>query len=178
LIGSRIRQRRKQLNISLRELAQQVGVTASFLSQVERDLTSPSLKSLKAIAEAMGVPVFRFLLDESNGGHVVRHDQRKRLSLPNPTLDYELLTPDLEHQMLLFLGRYEPGGSSEAISNRPEVEECIFVLQGRLEIDLAEGSYILEAGDSIYFEGVDLCRITAGGEEELIYLSISTPPAF
>lgn len=173
-----MRQRRRELNISLREVAEQVGVTASFLSQVERDLVSPSLKSLKAIAGALGVPVFYFLLDESSGGHVVRHDQRKKLSLPNPTLDYELLTPDVKHQMLMFLGRYEPGGSSEAISNKPEVEECIFVLQGKLEIELADGSYRLEAGDSIYFEGLDLRRITAAGEEELVYLSVSSPPAF
>ena len=153
-------------------------MTASFLSQVERDLASPSLKSSKAIAEALGVPVFRFLLDESNGGYVVRHGQRKRLSLPNPTLDYELLTPDLDHKMLLFLGRYEPGGSSEAISKKPGVEECICVLQGLLEIELAEGTYLLETGDSIYFEAVDLCRITARGEENLLYLSVSSPPAF
>lgn len=178
VIGPRIRQRRRELKISLRELAEQVGVTASFLSQVERDLVSPSLHSLKAIAAALEVPMFYFLLDGPGGGHVVRCDQRKRLSLPNPNLNYELLTPDVDRQMLLFLGRYEPGGSSEALPAKQPVEECIFVLQGCLEIRLADGTYILDAGDSICFEGANLRRITACGDEELVYLSVTTPPAF
>jgi transcriptional regulator with XRE-family HTH domain len=184
MMGTRIRQRRHELKISLAELADQVGVTASFLSQVERDLASPSLQTLKTIALALRVPLFFFLLDEESESFVVRRDRRKKLSLPDPKLDYELLTPGVNREMLLFIGHYEAGASSLVKPRTPPadgsraVEECIYVLRGCLEIELAQGIHILAAGDSIYFRASDLRRLAAHGEEELFYVSVSTPPAF
>jgi transcriptional regulator with XRE-family HTH domain len=184
MMGPRIRQRRHELEISLAELADQVGVTASFLSQVERDLASPSLQTLKTIAAALQVPLFFFLLDEESESYVVRHGSRKKLSLPDPKLDYELLTPGVNRHMLLFIGHYEPGTSSLVSPRQPSpeknsaVEECIYVLQGSLEIELVQGIHILDAGDSIYFQARDLRRLAAHGDQELSYVSVSTPPAF
>ena len=61
MVGERIRQRRKELGYSLRELGSRTNLTASFLSQVENSRSSPSLASLQRIATALGVPMFAFL---------------------------------------------------------------------------------------------------------------------
>ena len=98
-IGSRIRARRQELDLSLRELAERVSLTASFLSQIERDLTSPSIESLRKISDALEVPIFYFLLESDDRCPVVRRDERTTLTLPNSNLTYELLTPDLNRQM-------------------------------------------------------------------------------
>ena len=57
-LGERIRARRKELDLSLRELADAVSLTSSFLSLIERDQSSPSIESLRKISEALEVPVF------------------------------------------------------------------------------------------------------------------------
>jgi transcriptional regulator with XRE-family HTH domain len=61
-LGNRLRARRQELGLSLRELAERVGLTASFLSQIERDLASPSIESLRKISDALEVPNFHFLV--------------------------------------------------------------------------------------------------------------------
>ena len=62
-LGNRIRRTRCLAGLSLKEVAQRSGITVSFLSQVERDITLPSLKSLKNIALAVGTKV-NYLLGE------------------------------------------------------------------------------------------------------------------
>ncbi len=57
MLGERIRQRRKELGFSLRKLGARTGLTASFLSQVEHNQSSPSITSLQRIATALEVPV-------------------------------------------------------------------------------------------------------------------------
>ena len=63
MLGKRIHRRRKELGLSLRELGEASGVTASFLSLIERDKASPSISTLRQIAEALDTPIFQFLID-------------------------------------------------------------------------------------------------------------------
>ena len=65
MVGEHIRQRRKELGYSLRQLGTRTSLTASFLSQVENDQCSPSLTSLQRIATALEVPMFAFLITDS-----------------------------------------------------------------------------------------------------------------
>ena len=71
-LGHRLRTRRQELGLSLRELAERVGLTASFLSQIERDLASPSIESLRKISDALEVPIFHFLIEPEVRSPVVR----------------------------------------------------------------------------------------------------------
>ena len=177
-LGQRIKARRKELKLSLRDLAEQVNLTASFLSQVERDLTSPSIESLRKISEALDVPIFYFLVETNAESPVVRRNQRRKLILPDSNLIYELLTPDLNRKLEVVMVALEPGEHSAAIPLRGHTEECIYVLQGQMEIALSEDVYSLASGDSIYFEGPMLRYLTAKGDETLRYISIITPPVF
>ena len=93
-IGERIKARRKELKLSLRELAEQVDLTASFLSQIERDQSSPSIESLRKISQALEVPIFYFLAEPNGKSPVVRRNQRLKIEKnPTPTLSLSSSPP-------------------------------------------------------------------------------------
>jgi len=178
LVGRRIQKRREQMGLSLRTLADRSGVTASFLSQVERGQTNPSLNSLRGIADILQVPLFYFLLEESSDSYLVRDEHGIRLALPDANVDYEMRSPGRERKILAFVARCQPGHRHEAISPRQSTEECIYVIQGGLRVELEDASYVIEAGDSITFDGLALRCLAVAGDRETVYLSFSTPPAF
>jgi len=177
MIGERIRTRRAELGLTLRDLAGQVDLTASFLSLVERDQADPSIKSLRKVAEALGVPMLHFLT-EADPDPVVRRDGRKVLMLPNSPVTYELLTPDLNRKLEMFVARVLPSHENIAQPLPFPSEECILVLEGSLSVQLGEVEYHLEAGDSIYFEGPDLSGLCASGDQPAVFVSALTPAIF
>ena len=179
-LGQRIKERRQELQLSLRELAERTGLTASFLSQVERDLSSPSIESLRKISKALGVPIFRLLVEQEAKSPVVRRNRRMKLTFSGSRLDYQLLTPDLNRnrKMEVFLEEWEAGGERTTVPVSQYTEEFIYVLQGQLEIQLGDEVHVLDARDSIYFEGPLLRRLAARGDETLRLLSVITPPVF
>lgn len=177
-LGNRIRTRRQELGLSLRELADKVGLSTSFLSQVERDLNNPSVDTLQKISEALDVPVFHFLMEPDTKSPVVRRDKRLKLTLPDSQFTYQLLTPDLNRKLQIFITEREAGEDHVAVPLHQHTEECIYVLQGQLEIQLGDKVHLLGPGDSIYFEGLMLRRITARGDQTLRYIAAITPPIF
>ncbi len=177
MIGQKIKERRQELSMSLRDIGEKTGLSASFISQVENNLTEPSINSLQKIALALNVPMFTFLNGGEHPERVVRSNARKRLSFPNPHLQYELLTDDLSRQMAGFLIRLKAGESHAAQQLYKATEEMMYVLQGKLEIRISENTYELEPGDSIYYEGASLASFSAVGSEDLVALCMITPPA-
>jgi transcriptional regulator with XRE-family HTH domain len=177
-IGEKIKQRRKELGLSLRELAEKVELTASFLSQVERDQTSPSIDSLRKISQALDVPVFFFLLEQDGPSPVVRRNQRRQINLPEVNVTYQLLTPNLNRKMELVLAELDSQNGEVPLVRHQHTEECIFVLDGELEVTLGNEVYSLQAGDAIYFDGPMLRRLRATGTGRVRYLSVITPPIF
>jgi transcriptional regulator with XRE-family HTH domain len=178
MIGDRIRSRRTELGMSLRDLAEKVELTASFLSQIERDLADPSIKSLRKIADALSVPMLYFLAEYESPSPVVRSHERKTLTIPRTRTTYELLTPDLNRKMELFVTRLDPRKGNIAQTLTHPTEECVWVLEGRLCIQLDETTYELDAGDSIYFEGQRLRLMAAIGNSEAVFMSALTPAVF
>ena len=177
-LGIRLRARRQELDLSLRDLADRVGLTASFLSQIERGLASPSIESLRKISDALEVPIFHFLVEPDTKSPVVRRNERALLKLPDSNLTYQLMTPDLNRKMEVFLAEREPGDEKITIPLRQETEEFIYILQGQLEIELDEEVFLLGPGDSIYFDGPLLRRLAARGDMTLRFISVITPPIF
>lgn len=70
-IGKKLQEFRKQRGLTLREVADQTGITASMLSQMERDLVNPSINTLKAISKTLDVPLFRFFQEGETGRTLV-----------------------------------------------------------------------------------------------------------
>src|SRR5690349_19530010 len=85
-IGARLRELRKDRRLSIQQLADRVGLSIGMISQIERGLSTPSLRSLRLLAEALNVPVSWFFASSkghSESRHIVRRAQRRRLRVPD-----------------------------------------------------------------------------------------------
>lgn len=178
MLGPFIKRLRLEKDMTLTELAGKTGVSASFLSQIERGVSEPSLSTLGKIAGALGVSMFQFLPNDRDDNPVVRKDERKRIAIPKSNVIYELLSSGPNKKMEMIQGRLLPGEvSSEEPLTHP-CEECTLVLKGRLEVVLGERRYVLEEGDCIYFDSTTPHLLRNAGEEEVIFVSSSSPPVF
>ena len=138
----------------------------------------PSLSSLQRISTALEVPMFFFL--DSNGAPpnpVVRAGKRRRLYFSETHMGYDLLTPDLTHQMMSVLIHMEPGACRVAAPLSKPTEQWMMVLQGQLKIIVKGETYELEPGDSIYYDGEALNEFASVGAEPLDVVCCITPPA-
>src|SRR4030088_531857 len=123
-LGVRIHSMREKRGQSLKQLGQATGLTQSFLSQVERDLTSPSVASLRKIAEALGTSVATFFAGGSPNGRLVRKDERPVLIHPKRRWRDSLLTANTGGKLQVIWSEIEPGGGSgdEAYSHNSDEE--------------------------------------------------------
>jgi transcriptional regulator with XRE-family HTH domain/quercetin dioxygenase-like cupin family protein len=205
-VGARLKQRRKEIGLSLRQLAQMSDLSASFLNQVEHGKANVSLHSLQALSEALSVPLLYFLSSDESDHHavpesvveepsvtesqetseimtaytpVVEKDKRPKLFLPLSGVEYELLVPSLGQKMVAILGNLSPGTGNVARRLREPTEEFIFVLSGSLLVGLTGGDYTLSAGDTIYFEGNELLKLSCVSDSESVsWISVITPAVF
>lgn len=176
MLGARLKERRIEIGMSIKELSGITGLTSGFISQVEHGITEPSITSLRNIANVLGVPVFYFLLDDLNVNPVVKKDERKILKFAKSNLDYELLSPDLNRQMELFMAKLKPGETTCNELESHTGEEAIHVLHGIMRIQIGYDEYDLEEGDTIHFESNKPHKIINAGQIELEYISAVTPP--
>jgi transcriptional regulator with XRE-family HTH domain len=176
-MGVRLKRLRSERGLSLRDVAAASGVSASLLSQLERDLANPSISTLQRIAGSLHVSIFALLPEDGRpAATVVRPDDRRKLAIQDGQLRYELLSPDTNRQMEVWMGRLEPGAEMGSETSSHASEEFILVLRGRMQIMLGGEVHLLEGGASIQYDGNIPHRITNAGGEELAFLSALTPP--
>lgn len=177
-IGSRIRERRKTLGFTLRDLSEQVGLSPSFIAQVERGRVTPSIPSLQQIANALRVPIFYFFIEERCEQRVVRKDKRRKIQFPDTNITYELLLPDLNHKSIGLMVRLGSRDCITPLRLSEPTEEWILVLSGRIGIEVSGERYQLDPGDSISYEGWELQEVISLCDEESQFIVGMTPPAF
>ena len=178
-IGSHIKARRTELNLSLRDLSASTGLSATFLSNLERGIANPTLDSLRKVSTALGTSLLFMATATSESSPVVRRHERRRLNLSNGHIQYEILTPTLNRKMVLFQGRVTAEDGNIVVAPLAEpTEECLVLLTGKINVVISGQMYQLEAGDSLYFEGRTLSSLTVSGEGEATYLPAITPPVF
>ncbi len=150
-VGHRLRQARRDQQITLAELAQRSGLTKGFLSQVERDLASLSVGSLIRVCDALDLPVRELL--EADQGPLVRRSQRAPIDFGGERLEEFRLTPSDEQRLLVMQSVIAPGGGSGVEPYRLDAEvEFVYVLEGQLHLEIAGDRYELAAGDALTFE--------------------------
>jgi transcriptional regulator with XRE-family HTH domain len=178
-LGRRIRAVREEHGRSLRDVADRAGVSESFLSQVERGVASPSVASLRRIAEALGESVGAFFAGPFSGGRVVRAGQRRRLVHPRRRWEDVLLTPPESRRLQIILSTIEPGaGSGKEPYSHDSDEECVIVLKGRLEFWVDGERFDLNEGDSLLFESRLAHRNRNPGPSKAEVLWVITPPSY
>ncbi len=182
MLGSKLRSARKSLGKTLEEVAQEIGVTKSFLSQVERGKSSPSITTLRNIAKVLRIPIFLlFNIVEGNDykkNILVKKDERQIIVLPQASISYQLLSPDFNRKIEMILTELEPNSSSCDEPMFHNGEECAFLLTGKALVEIGEDKYVLEEGDSLYFDSGIPHRIVNIGDTKVTIISAITPPNF
>lgn len=177
-LGELIREARAG-RYTIEELATRSGVSAGRISQLERGLANPSFETLWRLVTALEVPLGSFFQGPVEAPRmVVRKAERKRLELPQDDLVYELLTPDLQGSLEVFTVRV-PGGFDN--SRRPLThrgEKFIHVLEGELNVTVADQVSTLAAGDSITFDASLPHFVSNPFAEKAVLLAAVTPPSF
>jgi transcriptional regulator with XRE-family HTH domain len=182
-LGGIIRGLRQEQRSSTVALARACGVSTSLISQVERGLTSPSLDVLWAIARALDVPIGTFFQgepeDEPPGREpvVVRADHRKKLGV-NSSLIYELLSPDLRHQIEFIWVEFGPGVEGPLAPFRHPGEEQMVVIRGEMHFWVDGVEYVLQAGDCITIDASRPHRAGNRSDAPAIVIAAITPPSF
>lgn len=176
-IGTRIREIRKQKNMSLNQLAKKAGLASSFLSQVERNLNSLSVKSLRAIAMALDVPAFN-LIESPQKEMIVRKGKRPVIHLPHTGQSYELLSPNELTPIRLLRLKLEPGISNAEKPMQHNGSEIIFVLKGTINANINDKEYVLNEGDTILFESANPHYYYNDSSEEVEVLIATTMTKF
>jgi quercetin dioxygenase-like cupin family protein len=150
-------------------------LSASYLSQIERGVTMPSLTRLTTIANALDVEVGYFFEDDVSAPCVVRSNQGKRLKNTADAM-VELLSADLSDKKIQpYRMVCQPGASSGQPATHPG-EESGLVLKGRLAVTIGEETFVLEAGDSIHYQALQPHSWRNEGSAECVVLWVVSPP--
>lgn len=179
LIGAGLRRARRGREMTLREVADAAGVTESFLSQVERDIASPSIATLRRIAVALGLSIGEILDEAGPHGQLVRAADRRVVTYPGLDARDEFLTDGTNARLQVIMSLIEPGGGTgaEAYAHESD-EECLVVLEGRLDLWVGEETYHLEVGDAIRYSSRVPHRNQNPGPGRSRILFVLTPPSF
>ncbi|HHZ02449.1 MAG TPA: helix-turn-helix domain-containing protein [Tissierellia bacterium] len=154
MIGEKIRNIRKSKNLTIVELSEKINVTSGYISQIERDLISPSLSVLKRLSEALEVPLSELFLEQSDMEVLkISEGERTKVKLKDINVELEFITPVLNGEKPpaceAFLFKLQPKTWASNHSILHESRECIYVLQGEIECHVGEKIYKVSKGDSI-----------------------------
>ncbi len=179
LIGRSLREARRRRGLTLRAVAEEAEVTESFLSQVERDVASPSIATLRRIAVALGTSIGTLL--DSAGPHakLVRRADRRVVGYAGLGARDEFLTDGPNARLQVIESVIEPGGGTgpEAYAHESD-EECLIVLEGCLDLWVGDEEYRLEAGDAIRYSSRVPHRNQNPGPSGARVMFVLTPPSY
>jgi transcriptional regulator with XRE-family HTH domain len=156
-VGQRIRELRRTRAMSLETVAARTDLSIGFISQIERGLSSPSLRVLATLADVLGVGIAGlFGAKENNSAApdaiVTRQRQRAKLNLWRTGISKQLLSPaGSEGRLNLFLVHMEPGGSTGDELYTHDGEEAGLVIEGEMKLTVDAESWTLKQGDSFRF---------------------------
>ena len=179
MLGDQIRSIRKRQEITLKELAEKTGLSIGYISQIERNLTDPSLSTLRKISGALGVPTYLFLGDEPHGSLTLRKEEMIQLSQPNSNVRYQIMSPmptgEFEPQSLVARFELAPHSVDGELPVIHPSEEIVLLEHGTLDVIINGNSVRLEAGDTTLIRS-NLPHIFSNPTDEIAMgYSILTP---
>jgi transcriptional regulator with XRE-family HTH domain len=156
-LGQHLRGLRKMHDLSLEQLAERCGLSVGALSQIERGLTSPTMRSLRRLSEVFNVPMSQLfhegdLPPVEELGRIVRAQGRRVLSLNTTGVQKELLTPAANGALEIYLVTIAPGGSSGPELYTHKGEEGGYVMAGEMVLEIEDRVFHLKTGDSFRFK--------------------------
>ena len=178
-IGSKIKRLRVRLGLTQEELAARTELTKGFISQLERDITSPSIATLMDILEALGTDVSEFFSERAEDGlnvysaedMFIKADEAAGVSIR------WLVTNAQKNALEPILVTLSPGASTEP-DDPHEGEEFGYVLSGAVTAVCGEQKHKVRRGDAFYFHPTGVHYLINSGKTEGKVLWVSTPPSF
>ena len=193
MYGSRIREMRKKRGLTLKEVAEATGYTIGHISQIERDLKSPSLVALRKIAACLNCSEVWLIMDDSElsakspeegkkskESYLVRKENRIPMKIPEIDVSYSIFTPSKlpnaqEAQMTGLIVRLKPNTwVTEKMISHGNYDESLLLLKGELELRIDNSTYIIYEGDSFYIPKNCLHNYLNTSDEEatiIVYFS-------
>jgi transcriptional regulator with XRE-family HTH domain len=154
-VGQRIRDLRHANGLSLETVSARSGLSIGFLSQVERGLSSPSLRVVTTLADVLGCgfgALFGMASPPADTRVVTRQDERAELSLWRSGISKQLLSPaGGAGRLNLFLVLMEPGASTGDELYAHDGEEAGLVVEGAMTLTVETETWTLATGDSFRF---------------------------
>ena len=178
-IGSKIKRLRVRLGLTQEELAARTELTKGFISQLERDITSPSIATLMDILEALGTNVSEFFSEKENDAVAVYAAEDMFLKEDEEagvTIRW-LVTNAQKNALEPILVTLSPGASTEP-DDPHEGEEFGYVLSGVITLVSGEQKRKVRRGDAFYFRPTGVHYLINTGKSEGKVLWVSTPPSF
>jgi transcriptional regulator with XRE-family HTH domain len=160
--GEKIKSFREQKNITKEALAERSGLSLEQITSIEESINVPSLAPLIKIARVLGVRLGTFLDDNDESGIAIsrRTDNIKSISFSNNDtearkhMDYfSLAKAKSDRHLDPFIIDIAVSDAHFSLSSH-EGEEFIYVLEGTIEINYGKQTYILEQGDTIYYDSI------------------------
>ena len=178
-IGSKIKRLRVRLGLTQEELAARTELTKGFISQLERDITSPSIATLMDILEALGTNVSEFFSEKENDAVAVyaaddmflKEDEEAGVSIR------WLVTSAQKNALEPILVTLSSGAATEP-DDPHEGEEFGYVLSGAITLICGEQRHKVRRGDAFYFRPTGVHYLVNSGKTEGKVLWVSTPPSF
>ncbi len=175
-LGAGIRAERLRRGLTLTQLAERAGLSPSALSQIERGVTDPSISSLRRIANALEIGFFQFLVQAGPPHPVVRKAERRTITFPNRTLQYQLLTPNMRGPFEVLSLELAPGAVSGDEALGHDSDECLLVLRGEVEVEIAGQMHSLAEGDAVSIQRNLPHRVVNESRNTAEVLTIISPP--
>lgn len=149
-VGPLIRNLRRHQDRTLQDLGRTTGLSVGFLSQIERQIATPSLSALSNIARALGVEMEYFIASPTSDSIHTKADERETYWVDKNFMTYERLGADFSGSMLsAFIVTMPPNFVSEPASH--DGEEFIQQLAGRTFLEVDAKTYELNVGDTLHF---------------------------
>lgn len=176
-VGQKIREARKQRRLTLQRVAEATGLSIGFLSQVERDITTPSLSSLVTIAKVLDLPVSAFLQQPEIPSAVSRREGRDAYAINPGWISYERLSTTFPGQALSAVKmNVPPRYLSETAAH--EGEEIVYVLSGMIRYVVDGIDHDLQSGDVLHFSAQRPHRVHNPTDQVAEVLSVGTQQLF
>jgi len=176
-IGQKLKELRIQKSLTQEELADRAELSKGFISQLERDLTSPSIATLTDILQCLGTDLKEFFSEEADTQVVFSGEDYFEKTDTELNNKIEWIIPNSQKNEMepirLTLG---PNGTTYP-DNPHEGEEFGYILSGNIRIHIGNKIYKAKKGESFYFTPTSTHYIEAGKNgASLIW--VSSPPSF
>ena len=176
-IGGLLKARRKELGLTLQELAARAELSAAFISQAERSKATPSIVSLINLAKALETDISYFIEPPKPTSLVRRADDPQYVEIDSP-VRYTRLDANIRNQRMNALIMEIPPGTALPLVHRAEGEDFFFVLEGEVEQRIGDEVFTLREGDSAHHNTqVDHDAVNKSGRTARV-LWVGTPVIF